>query len=344
MKLDAMPAWNAPVYDELIACVKGLEKALGDMQDIEFTIQDGELFILQVRTGKRTPKAAVKIAMDLLSEKVIDAKAALKRVSARDFWMAAMPVIDPSFKDPPTFTGIPAVSGVVTGRAVSAASAHKCTEPYVLVGVETNPDDLKAMHKSVGVLTLTGGETAHAAVVCTSMNRACVVGLGLNHPNLSVEDLEGKVISIDGATGRVWMGEVPVVAPDACGELATFEALLWKTVKKAPLNYVPAKKVDVIVVDVSGDLKSMAIGRAADRVRRAAVVANKVEVLSELGAVEPMEWSFGTMMGTVDSKASDLLVQALSHLSASKTKRLVFTKKMENPAISLSNAVQLLLG
>jgi pyruvate,orthophosphate dikinase len=344
MKLAQMAEWDPKAYKELIAVVKGLEAKLKDMQDVEFTVQDGELFILQVRTGKRTPRAAVKIAMDLLKEKKLTAKEALKRVSAREFWEASMPVIDPAFKAPAKWTGIPAVSGVVTGLAVDSASALKCTEPYILVGKETNPDDFAAMYKSRGVLTLTGGETAHAAVVCTSMNRACVVGLGLNHPDLSVEDLIGKKISIDGATGRVWEGEVPVVAPSASGDLAKFEDLIWRTVEKVPVNYLPRKKVPKLVVDVSSDLGAMAIGRAAWKVEAAIAKADEVIVVTATPPVSTAESTFFGMFGNQYETARNLLIKKISMLPPAKYQKVTFRATVEIEVISLSKAVSLLLG
>ena len=196
--------------DELRNYAVNLEGDAQDMQDIEFTIQDGRLWILQTRNGKRTAKAAFRIAMDLLDEGIIPQSEIYNRVQAKHYVMASRPVIDPKFKDAPWLIGIPASPGVVTGKVVvSSLQAIASEEPCILVTEETTPDDIAGMAAAVGILTRTGGATSHAAVVARGMNKPCVVGAT---ELCSTTDFEvGDTISIDGATGRVWKGAVPVI-------------------------------------------------------------------------------------------------------------------------------------
>lgn len=225
MKLREMDSWNPAVFKELNETVLKLEEVKRDVQDVEFTVQDGKLYILQTRNAKRSAKAAVRIAVDMHLEGVLTREQALKRVSAREFDLAQKPVIDPKFDTPAYATGIPACSGVVTGVIVrSAADALDCKKPCILVTEETNPDDIGGMVKAVGVLTMTGGATSHAAVVARSMNKPCVVGL-----SLEVDKFQpGNQISIDGATGRVWFGSVPVIDSAEDEYIARFKNLIFQ--------------------------------------------------------------------------------------------------------------------
>lgn len=207
------------IYEELVAACVKLEAAYDDMVDIEFTVQQGKLFILQSRVGKRSARAAFKIAYDLVDEEVIDKATALKRLTKEQFKVVRRPSIDPAFKVEPDLIGLPACPGVVTGKPVfSSTDAVNCTEPCILITHETTPDDIAGMNAAVGILTQTGGATSHAAVVARAMDKACVVGC-------TDMELQGKLIgkagkcfgsqdkvTIDGATGRVWIGiDVPVI-------------------------------------------------------------------------------------------------------------------------------------
>lgn len=213
MKLQAMMDWNSGVLTELQTTVMKLESLKKDVQDIEFTIQDGKLYILQTRNAKRSAIAAIKIALDMLKEGMLTPGEVCNRVSGRDLDLAQRPVIDPNFKVAPFSTGIPACSGVVTGHMVfSSKDAVNCKVPCILVSQETTPDDIAGMDAAVGVLTLTGGATSHAAVVARGMNKPCVVGIGGHIDTYKGHD--GGIISIDGATGRVWFEKVPTVACD----------------------------------------------------------------------------------------------------------------------------------
>jgi len=200
------------VYADLDILCDQLEATYKDMVDIEFTVQKGQLFILQSRTGKRSARAAFKIAVDLVDEKVIDKETALKRLTREQFKTVRRPSIDPKFKSKPAYVGLPACPGVVSGKPVfSAKDAVNCSEPCILVTHETTPDDIAGMAKAQGILTQTGGATSHAAVVARAMDKACVVGC----TELEIEKLKlsaVKLVTIDGATGRVWVNEkVPVI-------------------------------------------------------------------------------------------------------------------------------------
>jgi pyruvate,orthophosphate dikinase len=212
MPLTQMLSWNKEVSEQLIAEVTKLEDLKKDAQDVEFTIQDGKLFILQTRNAKRSARAAVRIAYEMQEAGELEEPEALARVSERELDLSELPTIDPKFKASPTVKGIPACAGVKTGVvALSCAEAIELAKTGVkaiLVTEETTPDDIKGMVASVGVLTMTGGSTSHAAVVARSMNLTCVVGLGDEHRHLFKS---GQVISIDGSTGNVWLCEVPVI-------------------------------------------------------------------------------------------------------------------------------------
>lgn len=233
LKLEQMAAWNKEVYVELLGTVSKLEELKRDAQDVEFTVQDGKLYILQTRNAKRSAQAAVRIAVEMVKSKLITAQEAIGRISARDYDLSQQPVIDPKFKGAPLFTGIPACSGVVTGIVVhTAQAAIDCKEPCILVTQETTPDDIGGMIAAQGILTMTGGATSHAAVVARGMNKPCVVGLSQHLKYFP----KGQQISIDGATGRVWKGVVPVLAASDSKALTAFKKMLWKHVGVQELN------------------------------------------------------------------------------------------------------------
>lgn len=208
LPLTKMHSWNQPVLAALLDTVKKLETAKGDVQDVEFTIENGKLYILQTRTAKRSARAAIRIAMEMYKAGILAVSDVVNRVSFREYLLAASPTVDPAFKTPPEFTGLSACSGVVTGKVVyNKASALECKEPCVLVSEDTTPDDIGAMLAASAVLTMTGGATSHAAVVARALNKPTVVGLGAK-----VSDFpEGSIVSICGSSGRVWKEAVPVV-------------------------------------------------------------------------------------------------------------------------------------
>jgi len=215
------PAW-AGTQKELVALCAKLEKSYSDMVDVEFTVQKGQLFVLQSRTGKRSARAAFKIAVDMEAEGVIDRKTALSRLTVEQYKVVRRKTIDPKCKLPPNLTGLPACPGIAVGKPVfSAEEAVACKEPCILVTHETNPNDIAGMAAAVGILTQTGGATSHAAVVARAMDKTCITGCTA----LDIENMKAKDwtrITIDGSTGNVWFNvEVPVIDSSAAPEIKT---------------------------------------------------------------------------------------------------------------------------
>ena len=242
--VENMPkTWKAPndktigkkIHAELMNIKKVLEKHYKDVQDIEFTIERGKFFMLQTRTGKRTGAAAVKIACDMVKEKLITEKTAIKRIPAGDLTQLLLPSFDPAAKKKATAltVGLPASPGAAFGKlAFTAEEAVERThagEQVLLVRQETSPEDVDGMHSAAGILTSTGGMTSHAAVVARGWGKCCVAGAGA----ISIDAKAGKikvagktygrkdVLSIDGSTGEVFAGEMGTVAPKLSGDFAT---------------------------------------------------------------------------------------------------------------------------
>lgn len=226
LPINIMPSlggkWGTIRHQIKLLCAE-LEKSYHDMVDIEFTVQKGELFVLQSRVGKRSARAAVKIATDLVAEGVIGWDEAFKRITRDQYMVLRRPSIDPKFKTKANLIGLPACPGVVSGKPVfSSTDAINCKEPCILIGHETTPDDIGGMNAAVGILTKTGGATSHAAVVARAMDKTCVVGC----TEMDIDALKKfKRITIDGATGKVWFDvEVPVVDASDDPALKALEA------------------------------------------------------------------------------------------------------------------------
>lgn len=215
-----MVEWNQSILDSLVEYVSMLEEHYRDMQDVEFTIQDGKLYLLQTRNGKRSAQAAFKIAYDMVQEGMITAKESSGRITQRQLFAVMQDSIDPKFNVKPDLIGIAAGGGLATGVAVfSSDDAVNCTEPCILVTPETDPDDIAGMNAAVGILTATGGMTSHAAVVARGMNKSCVVGAtelivegNYAHTANSITVNKFTKVTIDGSTGSVWFAtQVPVI-------------------------------------------------------------------------------------------------------------------------------------
>ncbi len=232
--LSELIKWNKQVHTQLVSIKGALEDHYSDMQDIEFTIERGELFMLQTRTGKRTGAAAVNIACDMVKEKRIDEKTALLRIPAGDLTQLLLPSFDPTAKElsKALTTGLPASPGASVGHPAFSASeaverAHK-GEKVILVRKETSPEDVDGMHSAVGILTSTGGMTSHAAVVARGWGKCCVAGAGAVHIDeaggtFAVDGVEygrGDLISIDGTTGEVFSGAISTIEPELSGNFA----------------------------------------------------------------------------------------------------------------------------
>ncbi len=218
------------VFVELEKVYKTLENHYKDMQDIEFTIQQKKLYLLQTRNGKRTARAAVKIAVDMVNEGLIDKKTAVLRVDPSSINQLLHPQFDPKAEKKVIARGLAASPGAAVGRAVfSAEDVEEWTargEDVILVRIETSPEDVTGMNLAKGILTARGGKTSHAAVVARGMGKCCVAGCGdLNIDYVKKEFVVGDVvvkegdwISIDGSTGEVMVGKVPTIPPSLSGE------------------------------------------------------------------------------------------------------------------------------
>ena len=226
---EAMPE----AYAELARVFEILERHYRDMQDIEFTVERGKLWMLQTRSGKRTAKAALKIAVDMAAEGLITKDEAVCRVDPMALDQLLHPTLDPQAPRDVLTKGLPASPGAASGKIVfDADTAEKWNdrgEAAILVRVETSPEDIHGMHAARGILTARGGMTSHAAVVARGMGRPCVSGAG----SLAIDNAakllrvagrtlsEGDVITIDGATGEVMAGSVPTLQPELVGDFGT---------------------------------------------------------------------------------------------------------------------------
>jgi pyruvate,orthophosphate dikinase len=219
-------------YKQLKEITQKLEKHYRDIQDFEFTIENNQLFMLQTRTGKRTAQAAVKIATDLVKEKMISTDEALMRVEPEQIDQLLHPVIDPKAKVEVIAKGLPASPGAAVGKVVfDANTAEKlsATQKVILVRAETSPDDIHGMHAAQGILTSRGGMTSHAAVVARGMGKTCIAGCETIKINTEKKIFtagthtikEGDYITLNGSTGEVILGEVPTIEPKVAGEFKT---------------------------------------------------------------------------------------------------------------------------
>ncbi len=225
---EAMPE----VFAQFHEVVQRLESHYRDMQDIEFTVEQGRLYMLQTRNGKRTAKAALKVAVEMVAEGVISKDEAIQRVEPASLDQLLHPTIDPAAKRDVVATGLPASPGAATGEIVfDADEAERLAElgkSVILVREETSPEDIHGMHAARGVVTCRGGMTSHAAVVARGMGRPCVSGAGEVHIDEHARTLSargrtlkaGEVITIDGSTGEVLAGAVDMIEPELSGDFA----------------------------------------------------------------------------------------------------------------------------
>lgn len=228
---DEMPE----VFQQFVETSKRLEQHYQDMQDIEFTVERGELFILQTRTGKRTAQAAIRIAVEMVEEGIIDRRTALLRVDPDQLNQLLHSRIDESYKRTVLAKGLPASPGAATGSVVfDADEAESLTnegKKVILVRPETTPDDIHGIVAAQAVVTSRGGMTSHAAVVARGMGKACICGcealkIDLRAKQFSIGDTivkYGEIITIDGATGEIMLGEIPMIEPELSDE---FQLLL----------------------------------------------------------------------------------------------------------------------
>jgi pyruvate,orthophosphate dikinase len=223
LDIDEMAQRFPDAYRELLATQDRLEKHYGDMQDIEFTVERGTLYLLQTRTGKRTAAAAVRIANDMVTEELIDTHTAVMRVAPQQLDQLLHPTIDPGARAEPLCVGLPASPGAASGRAVFdpdvAEQRAAAGERVILVRDETTPEDFHGMVAARAILTTRGGMTSHAAVVARGMGKCAIVGAKDIHVDLEQRCFavdgttvnEGDWITLDGASGRVFKGDLPTV-------------------------------------------------------------------------------------------------------------------------------------
>jgi pyruvate, orthophosphate dikinase len=212
-------------FDQLVDTMRRLEERYREMQDIEFTVEEGKLYLLQTRSGKRTAQAALKIAVDMVEEGLISREEAVVRIDPKQLDQLLHPMIDPEADYEAAAKGLNASPGAATGKVVldadTAEERGKAGEDVILVRWETNPDDIHGLLEARGILTAQGGMTSHAAVVARGMGKPCVAGceglsIDLEGRKISLdgrEVAEGEVITIDGGTGDVIVGEVELVPP-----------------------------------------------------------------------------------------------------------------------------------
>ena len=228
---EVMPSVFAQLNDVRLR----LEKHYRDMQDIEFTVQQGKLYMLQTRSGKRTAAAALKIAADLVEEGIITEKEAVMRVDPASLDQLLHPTLDPDAQRDTLTSGLPASPGAASGKIVftadEAEDMTKAGERVILCRKETSPEDIHGMHAAQGILTSRGGMTSHAAVVARGMGRPCVAGAGSLDIDVKAKKIsiagrsfeEGDILTIDGATGDGMVGDVPTLQPELSGD---FEHLM----------------------------------------------------------------------------------------------------------------------
>jgi pyruvate, orthophosphate dikinase len=231
--LPSMEEVMPDVFADLVKIYQKLEAHYRDMQDIEFTVENRKLWMLQTRNGKRTAKAALKIAVDMVSEKLISKEEALLRIDPLSLDQLLHPTLDPNAKKHVIARGLPASPGAASGKVVFTAEdaehAANLKEKVILVRIETSPEDIHGMHAAQGILTARGGMTSHAAVVARGMGKCCVSGAGdirINYARKefsagSITVREGEIITLNGSTGEVILGEVGTVEPNLSGDFTT---------------------------------------------------------------------------------------------------------------------------
>src|SRR4051812_8391216 len=229
---EAMPQ----AFSELSGIAAKLEAHYRDMQDVEFTVQEGKLFMLQTRSGKRTARAALRVATEMVHEKLISEDEAILRVDPSALDQLLHPTLDANAPKELIASGLAASPGAASGEAVFTAeeAEHAAGDgrDVILVRLETSPEDIHGMHAAKGILTVRGGMTSHAAVVARGMGRPCVTGAGtlkvdvdrgtMTAGNVTIS--RGDIITIDGAAGKVYRGRVPMLLPEVSGDFGTLMA------------------------------------------------------------------------------------------------------------------------
>ena len=309
-KKNAMEEELPEVFGQLAGVFKTLETHYRDMQDVEFTVQRGKLWMLQTRAGKRTASAALKIAVDMVAEGLLSEEEAVLRVDPHALDQLLHPTLDPDAAREVLAKGLPASPGAASGAVVfDADSAEKQAEDgkdVILVRVETSPEDIHGMHAARGILTSRGGMTSHAAVVARGMGRACVAGAGsiqvdLQDQVMRIEGQEikaGEIITIDGGTGEVMLGAVPTVQPALSSDFDTLMA--WADTHRTMGVRTNAETATDVKTALQFGAEGIGLCRTehmffdADRivaVRRMILAEDKDERLAALDELLPMQRS-----------------------------------------------------
>ena len=248
------------VYLQLKKILNQLEKHYKDMQDVEFTVENNKLWMLQTRSGKRTSKSAVKISVDMVKEKLISKKEAILRIEPNTLDTLLHPTLDEKVKKEVIASGLPASPGAASGKIVFSADEaerlNNMMQDTILVRIETSPEDIHGMHAAKGILTSRGGMTSHAAVVARGMGRPCVSGtsqIDIDYKNKLFKTSEqivkeGDIITIDGSSGKIILGEIPTVKPEisvvfskVLGWADEFRKLKIRTNSETPLDTKTAR-------------------------------------------------------------------------------------------------------
>jgi pyruvate,orthophosphate dikinase len=221
------------IFKQFAATTKLLERHYRDMQDLEFTVERGKLWMLQTRNGKRTATAALRVAVEMAHEGLISREDAITRVEPSALDQLLHPTLDPKARPAPLATGLPASPGAASGEIVFSADAaealRQAGRKSILVRVETSPEDIQGMHAAEGIVTTRGGMTSHAAVVARGMGKPCVAGAGAIHIDYAEQTMtaggvtlkRGDILTIDGGAGHVMQGAVPMVKPEMTGDFTT---------------------------------------------------------------------------------------------------------------------------
>ena len=323
LHIDELKARMPKVYKQFVDTIKLMENHYRDMQDMEFTVEDGKLYFLQTRNGKRTPAAALKIACDLVDEGLIDEKEAVLRIDPVSFDKLLLPGFDKDdlAKKEPIAVGLAAGPGAGTGKiAFSAEEAEKrknAGEKVVLVRAETSPEDIVGMVAAQGVLTMRGGMTSHAAVVARGMGKCCVCGCSAaiideEKRTLTIGNkvyTDKDVLSIDGSTGKVYEGEIKTVNPDLTtgyfgrlmGWVDQYRDLLVRTNADTPRD---AKQAREFGAQGIGLCRTEHMFFAKDRIfsmRKMILADTKEEREKALAELEPMQQAdFEALFETMD--------------------------------------------
>ena len=304
----AMEEVMPDVYGQLADIRARLERHYRDMQDIEFTVQSGKLYMLQTRNGKRTAKAALKVAVDMVHEGLIDRKEAVARIAPASLDQLLHPTLDPKAQRKVIAKGLPASPGAASGKVVftadAAEKAARDGEKVILVRRETSPEDIHGMHAAEGILTSTGGMTSHAAVVARGMGKPCVAGAGdcridgkagtLTVRGTTVK--AGDALTLDGSTGEIMLGVVPTIQPELSGDFAQLmewadgmRRLKVRTNAETPVDAATARKFGAEGIGLCRTEHMFFEGDRIVAVRRMILSDDEKGRRAALALIEPMQ-------------------------------------------------------